>query len=104
MQFLLHHAARYRQPVPFGHWIRLQCKRPHPEDSMEVIKSARLVNALRFAISRCHPTVVIETGTFLGKGSTRIILDAFEANPPEKFYTVEISGAFARLRVRISRV
>jgi len=37
---------------------------------------------------------VIETGTFLGTGSTRIILEAFGTEVPEKFYTIEIEPTF----------
>lgn len=58
---------------------------------MEVIGSDRLMRALRTAIQQYRPRVVIETGTYLGTGSTRMIADAFAPGAPEKFYTIEIS-------------
>lgn len=61
---------------------------------MEVVKSARLKRALSDAIRLYDSRVVIETGTYLGTGSTRIIAEAFEKAPPEKFYTIEISPRF----------
>lgn len=33
----------------------------------------------------------METGTYLGQGSTRILIDAFEERPPDVFYTIEVS-------------
>lgn len=58
---------------------------------MEVIGSERLMEALRGAVGRYRPPVVIETGTYLGTGSTRMIAEAFAPGAPEKFYTIEIS-------------
>jgi hypothetical protein len=52
------------------------------------------MNALRVAIQQYRPRVVIETGTYLGKGSTRMITEAFAPGAPEKFYTIEISRRF----------
>ena len=49
------------------------------------------MEALRTAIRRYKPGVVIETGTCLGTGSTRMVIDAFAPDKPEKFYTIEIS-------------
>jgi hypothetical protein len=64
---------------------------------MEVIKSERLRQALRHAIRQYKSRIVIETGTYLGKGSTRIIAESFELAPPERFYTIEISPRFSEI-------
>ena len=62
--------------------------------TMEVIPSDRLTQALATAIGVAHPRIVVETGTYLGQGSTRIIASAFQEKPPEKFYTLEISRSY----------
>ena len=49
------------------------------------------MKALRAAVRQYRPRVVVETGTYLGTGSTRMIAEAFTPNVPEKFYTIEIS-------------
>jgi hypothetical protein len=59
---------------------------------LEVTGSERLMESLRAAIRRYCPRVVIETGTYLGTGSTRMIAEAFAPDIPEKFYTIEISS------------
>lgn len=58
---------------------------------MEVIGSERLSEALRAAVRRYSPPVVVETGTYMGTGSTRMIAEAFAPDAPEKFHTIEIS-------------
>lgn len=52
------------------------------------------MEALRAAVHQYRPRVVIETGTYLGTGSTRMIAEAFAPDAPEKFYTIEISRRF----------
>lgn len=52
------------------------------------------MNALRDAIRQYRPQVVVETGTYLGTGSTRMIAEAFAPGAPEKFYTIEVSRRF----------
>lgn len=49
------------------------------------------MRALRAAVRQYRPRVVVETGTYLGTGSTRMIAEAFAPGAPEKFYTIEIS-------------
>ena len=60
---------------------------------MEVFGSERLTCALRTAIERYDPRVVIETGTYLGLGSTHILAEAFTDAPPDRFFTIEVSRA-----------
>ncbi len=58
------------------------------------------MEALRTAIRQYEPGVVIETGTYLGTGSTRMIIEAFAPAEPEKFYTIEISPRFCAVARR----
>ena len=59
----------------------------------QVPRSERLMSALEKVIRIFKPKVVVETGTYKGDGSTRIIAEAFGDEPPEAFYTIEISWA-----------
>jgi tRNA(1-methyladenosine) methyltransferase and related methyltransferases len=61
---------------------------------MEVKNSDKLVAALRQGIAGFQPRLVIESGTYLGQGSTQAILSAFGENPPAVFYTLEVSRRF----------
>ena len=58
---------------------------------LEVPRSEKLVRTLASSIRVVRPRVVIESGTFLGTGSTRLILEALGATRPEAFYTIEVS-------------
>ncbi|GAB3269237.1 hypothetical protein GCM10027347_39160 [Larkinella harenae] len=61
-------------------------------------------STLRELFTRHIITTVIETGTFIGKGSTRTIANAFPANrPPQRYFTIEANLAFhllARFNLR----
>lgn len=61
---------------------------------MEVKNSAKLVEALRRGITEVRPRIVVETGTYLGQGSTQAILSAFGSEAPRAFYTIEVSRSF----------
>jgi hypothetical protein len=67
---------------------------------VEITGSERLTKALRAVIGQYNPHVVIETGTYLGTGSTRLIAEAFGQNPPEKFFTIEIARRHYQLARR----
>ena len=67
---------------------------PTETTSMEMTASARLSSALRTAVERYAPTVVIETGTYEGRGSTRLVAEAFGNRPPRVFYTMEVSKVY----------
>ncbi|MBK8913969.1 MAG: hypothetical protein IPM64_05070 [Phycisphaerales bacterium] len=58
---------------------------------ISVARSERLVEALRRLVKRLRPQAVVETGTYLGLGTTRLILEATADAPPEVFYTIEAS-------------
>jgi len=58
------------------------------------------MEALRTAIRQYKPSVVIETGTYMGTGSTRMIIEAFAPDAPERFYTIEISPHFCEIARR----
>lgn len=58
---------------------------------LEVPRSDKLVQTLASSIGVVRPKVVIESGTFLGTGSTRLILEALGTTRPEAFYTIEVS-------------
>lgn len=62
-----------------------------PTVRLEVPHTEKLVSALTHGIANFDPRVVVETGTYLGTGSTRIILDAFGDRKPDCFYTIEVS-------------
>ena len=61
---------------------------------MEISNSTRLSSVLTRAIKVFSPKIVIETGTYLGTGSTRTILEAFGHRRPQAFYTIEVSKQF----------
>ena len=65
-----------------------------PAQRMEVRNTQRLVAALSRAIGSFQPKVVVETGTYLGTGSTKAILAAFGERRPDVFYTLEVSKKF----------
>jgi hypothetical protein len=56
----------------------------------------RVIAVLAEGIRRFAPQVVVESGTFLGTGSTRIIIRAFAGKLPPKFYTIEVSDQLRR--------
>lgn len=58
---------------------------------VEVLRSDKLVRTLATSIRSVGPRVVIESGTYLGTGSTRLILEALGDLRPEGFYTIEVS-------------
>jgi hypothetical protein len=62
-----------------------------PTQRLEVPRSDKLVSTLIQAITAFKPNVIIESGTYLGTGSTRLILEALGETQPEAFYTIEIS-------------
>lgn len=64
---------------------------------MEMTRSDRLHSALVTAIERYEPGAVVETGTYLGMGSTRALLAALGDRTALPFYTIEISRAHHEL-------
>jgi hypothetical protein len=65
-----------------------------PATRMEVKNSDKLLRALQRGIAEFQPKIVVETGTYLGQGSTQAILSAFSPNSPAVFYTLEVSRSF----------
>lgn len=68
----------------------MSVRRP-TEHGISVARSERLVEALQGLVQRLRPQAVVETGTYLGLGTTRLILEATADAPPEVFYTIEAS-------------
>lgn len=65
-----------------------------PNADISVAKSAELTNTL-LKISEENIQVIIESGTYLGTGSTAIIADVFKTSPTlERFYTIEVNPQF----------
>ncbi len=70
---------------------------------LEVPRTEKVVQTLESSIGSVRPRVVIESGTFLGTGSTLLILEAFGATRPEAFYTIEVSPSLVeRARVNLA--
>ncbi|MFO0837731.1 MAG: hypothetical protein U1D55_04335 [Phycisphaerae bacterium] len=69
------------------------------QHGISVQKSDRLLAALRRAVTELPVACVFETGTHLGLGSTRLIIDAFDGRVPESFYTIEASPEYYRQAV-----
>jgi hypothetical protein len=67
-----------------------------PTQRLEVPRSDRLVEALSRGIASVRPKAVIESGTFMGTGSTRLILEAFAEARPEAFYTIEVAPSLVQ--------
>lgn len=61
---------------------------------ISVARSEQLVAALRRAVAELRPRAVVETGTYLGLGTTKLLLEALGETPIEAFYTIEVSPAF----------
>jgi len=59
-------------------------------------RSDQLVDALFRAIRAFQPNVIIESGTFLGTGSTRVVLEALGDIRPRAFYTIEVSRSLVQ--------
>lgn len=57
--------------------------------NVSMIDSDGLSTALK-AIRNAGISMIIETGTFEGTGSTRTIGNSFKENPPKVFYTIEV--------------
>ena len=64
------------------------------QHGISVARSPRLVEALRQAAAQLSPRAVLETGTYLGQGTTRLLLEALADRPPQVFFTIEVSPAF----------
>lgn len=64
-----------------------------PTERLEVPSTPRLIEALRAAIARLDPQVVIESGTYLGTGTTRVLLTALAAHPLRRFVSLDVSRA-----------
>ena len=63
-----------------------------PDASMSMAAEEELVSALRKTLADEKITHVVETGTFCGLGSTRIVAEAFAAgSAPETFVTIEVN-------------
>jgi hypothetical protein len=58
---------------------------------VEVPRTGKLVQTLATSIRAVAPRVIIESGTYLGTGSTRLILEALGDIRPDAFYTIEVS-------------
>lgn len=71
----------------------MAARRP-TQHGMSVQRSDRLVEALRRAAAELRPQVVLETGTYLGQGTTQLLLEALADHPLEVFYTIEVSPAY----------
>jgi len=75
-----------------------------PATRMVVAKSDKLVASLKEAVRLLRPRIVIETGTYLGEGSTQAILRALDQRQPEIFYTLEVSWKYCeQARSNLSR-
>lgn len=61
-----------------------------PTQRLEVPRSDRLIKVLEESIRVVGPKVVVESGTYLGTGSTRWILEALGNTRPQKFYSIEV--------------
>jgi hypothetical protein len=64
----------------------------------------RIKTALGNAIAEVRPRIAIETGTYDGEGSTKLLINSFGSNAPESFYTIECSKelhALAKRRLAI---
>jgi hypothetical protein len=66
-------------------------------DGLEVPRSEKLLTALMGGIQAVRPRVVIESGTYMGTGSTRVIIEALGTLRPEAFYTIEVSAFLVKL-------
>jgi hypothetical protein len=62
-----------------------------PAERLEVPDTERLHQALCTAIDRLDPLVLIESGTYLGTGTTRALLHALGQRRPKRFVTLEVS-------------
>ena len=67
-----------------------------PAVRLEMPNTDRVIAVLAEGIRRFAPQVVVESGTFLGTGSTRIIIRAFAGKLPPKFYSIEVSDQLRR--------
>lgn len=67
-----------------------------PAERLEVPDTGRLNVALCAALDRLDPQVVIESGTYLGTGTTRALLRALGARRPRRFVTIEVSASLLR--------
>jgi hypothetical protein len=64
----------------------------NPLASMSLANDESFKKALRDFLAPAQVEVVIETGTFLGLGSTRFLADFFQSTkPPRRFVTMEVN-------------
>jgi hypothetical protein len=64
-----------------------------PAERLEVPSTPRLIEALRAAIARLEPEVVIESGTYVGTGTTRALITALDGRPLRRFVSLDVSRA-----------
>ena len=76
-----------------------------PSASMSMHANERLKNLLRAVMREESFNIVIETGTYLGLGSTTFIAESFPANrPPSSFITIEANwNAWRKARKNLGR-
>ena len=76
-----------------------------PSASMSMHANERLKNLLRAVMREESFNIVIETGTYLGLGSTTFIAESFPANrPPSSFITIEANwSAWRKARKNLAR-
>ena len=66
------------------------------QDAAAIDQASGFSQAIRALFARSRPRKIVETGTYLGLGSTLTICEALYGNglPIDQFYTIEVNPAF----------